>query len=888
VDEPYRIPAQEIIDFYKTDEKSGLTEDQVSDSITKYGKNVLPQEQYQSPLVLYIKQFANPLIPILLIAFVITVLLKEYTDAAVLFVTVVISVTLGFVQEYKAQQAVAALKKLTVPRAIVIRDGVSKEIDSSDIVPGDILVLREGMAVSCDARLIEANDLRTNESVITGEAMPVNKGVEVIDNDVITNDQVNMVFAGSTVVGGNGKAVVVGTGGLTQLGQIADSLNTVEKTKTPLQESLLKLSKLLVLLVLAVTIVLFVIGILRDHELYEMFLFAVALAVSVLPEGLVIAVTIALAYGMTVMAKRKAIVRNMMAVETLGSVTVVAVDKTGTITENKLSVSNYYVPGGGIDTTDEEAKDRINRLLTAVVLANNADLTEEGSVGDPLDIALLAWAEKFEFDPSVIRQSYKKLAELPFSSESRLMAVLAAHKTESGSSKPAIYIKGSPNEVIDRCSKEYLVDREVMLSASVKADIQGEVEKMANNGLKPLAIAYATPEAGQENLEMDDISSGLVFLGLIGFSDPLRAEAKESVEAIQRAGIRVMMLTGDHAVTASQIALQVGLNDPETVLVGQEIDAMSDEELKERLKKTNIYARVTPKHKLRLIGLLQELHEVVAMTGDGVNDAPALVKADIGVSMGVGGTDVARSASDMIILDNNIATIQAAVEEGRGIFDNVKKEVLFLLSTNVGEIFIMFIALVAGLPLPLYPTQILWLNLITDGVPATALIFEPKEEGIMQRKPRDKNHFILDRFGAVKVIVLGLGMAGISLFVYVFYSSKEGLEYARSVTLVVMAFAQLFNAYNIAAGGRSVFTKGIFSNRFLNYAIIVSAIMQLAVVQVPFMQNIFRTVPISITDWAVAIIASSGILIINEAIRLFSAYVSFSLKRSEKQDAVVS
>ncbi len=860
---PYQQTVQDLFNFYSVS-LNGLNESQVEEYREKYGANALPEEEYESALTLFLRQFANPLIPVLIFAFVVTVFLHEYIDASVLFITVLLSVVLGFFQEYKAQEAVAALKKLTTPKAIVMRDGKREEINSSDIVPGDILMLEEGMSITCDARLIKTVTLAVNESVITGESLSVEKTPEVVSEEVIINDQTNMVFAGSTVVRGNGVAIVVATGAATQIGQIATDISSIEKGQTPLQENLGRLSRLLVIGILIIMVFLFIIGLLRGHGFYEMFLFAVSLAVSVLPEGLVIAVTIALAVGMSRMAKRKAVVRNMMAVETLGAVTVIATDKTGTLTENKLSVKKLFA--NGHDIVDDFEKDKIEELLLSCTLANDAVLAQQDQhdLGDPLDIALLNWAKKVGEDIDKTRSTYKRIAELPFSNDYRLMAVKVIQTDDSDG--VYIFIKGSPKAVINRCGFEMVEGKVVRLSDQVREDALNEVRRMASERLKPLAIAYKKTSDAKENLDLEDIDNDLVLLGLVGFADPLRPEAVKAVKTVGKAGIRVLMLTGDHRLTASEIAKTVGIKNYQNILKGSDLDSMDDDTLREKLKVTNVFARVTPKHKLTIIRLLQEAGEVVAMTGDGVNDAPALASADIGVAMGEGGTDVARGASDMVILDNNFATIEAAVEEGRAIFDNIKKVLLYLLSTNVSEVALMVFALIFGFPLPLYPTQILWLNLVTDGLPDTALIFSPKEDDIMSRNPRDKNAFILDKWSMWQLVLLGSAMSFTAIGVFLYFYETHNLEYTRTVTLIVMAFMQLVNVFNIQAGRHSLFKSNVFKNKAVLYAFIFSALLQLSVVLVPPLQELFRTVPLALYDWGFVAVVSLSILVFNELI----------------------
>ncbi|MCA9392083.1 HAD-IC family P-type ATPase [candidate division WWE3 bacterium] len=857
----YNVSVADIFKHYNLDPKKGLNDAGVKSALEEFGLNRLPEEKVDTKFQIFLRQFTGPLIPVLVLAMFVTLFLKEFIDATVITITIAVSVVLSFIQEFKAQESVSALKKLTTPKANVLRSGQRIRIDSTELVPGDILLLEEGDAITADARLIVANNLGVDESVITGESQTVSKDVEVITEDVIVNDQDNMVFAGTSIVRGDGRAVVVATGANTQIGKIAKDVSVIEKGKTPLQISLERLGRWLLLIVGGVCIAVFGIGVLTGKDVFEMFLFAVSLAVSVLPEDLVVTVTIALAVGMTVMAKRKAIMRSLAAVETLGAVSVIATDKTGTLTFNKLTLQQVYVDGVRTKSFDDLHNNRsTDTFLQTALLANNAQISDGEGVGDPLDAALLNWMLLANLPVAKMRTEHERLAELPFSTDYRMMGVLSS----SDQSGKAYHLKGSPHEVLERCREEIFGGKVVNITDERRNEILTVVRDMASEGLKPLVFAYLQTGDTRNTLKFEDLPKDLVFTGVAGFADELRPEAKEAVALVQSADIRVLMLTGDHRLTASVIGRTIGISNSDEVLKGNELDTLSDDEIKERLKYTNVFARVTPHHKLMIIKLLQEMGDVVAMTGDGVNDAPALAHADIGVAMGEGGTDVARGASDMVILDNNFVTIKSAIEEGRAIFDNLKRVVAFLLSTNASEVFLMVTTLILGMPLPLYPTQILWLNLVTDGFPDAALIFGKKDPDILQRKPRNIHDFILDKPVLIQLFVLGTSMAFIGFVVFIFYEKTHGIEYARTATLIALAFLQLMNAYNIQGGFVSIFKTRVFSNRFLTYAVLFSAIIQVAVVEIGFLRGLFHTVPIAFVDWVILILASLLVVAVNE------------------------
>lgn len=861
--EYYQQSVSDLLDHFNINPNEGLDTNSADSLFQKYGPNTLPEGNKNGVWVILMRQFQNLMIPVLILAMVITGVMQEFVDAIVILITIAANIALGFFQEYRAQEAITALNNLTLPMAMAIRDGERVQISADRLVPGDVIWLSEGSMVSADARLIGLTDLQVDESVLTGESQGVSKQIECIQSAEIINDQNNMVFAGTIVTRGSGRGLVVETGARTQIGLIADDVKSAEWGLTPLQASLQRLTVWLVGVVTLISVIIFGLGVVKGEELLTMFLFVVSLAVSVLPEGLVIGVTVALAAGVTRMAKNKAVVRTLPAAEGLGAVSVIAVDKTGTLTQNLLQVREVFANGKAwLAEIPLAAESKIwHRFIQIISINNNAEISSEGKIlGDHLEGALVRWLSEKGIDVNTYRDAVESRRELPFSTDYRLMAVQGQVDNEE-----LLTIKGSPRQVVDRCAFVLVDDDELTLDHQARENIFRQVSKMASNGLKPIALAYSKNQIDDENLSVEAISDQLVFVGLVAFADAVRHGVADAVTSVQAAGVRVLMLTGDHRLTAASIAHEVGIKDADRVLKGTEIDGLDDAQLKERLAETNVFARVTPRHKLKIIQVLQSMGEVVAMTGDGVNDAPALVTADVGVAMGVGGTDVARAAADIILLDNDFSTIKLAIEEGRAIFDNIKKVTMYLLSTNASEVVLMVLGLISGLPLPLYPTQILWLNIVTDGLPDTALVFEPKDAEVLQRPPRDRGDFLLARPDIVWMSIMGVFMAGLAYLVFVFFLGIHGLQYARTATLVLLAFSQLFNVFNIHTTGRSLLKTAPFSNLVLIGAVIVSGLLQVAVVEIPILQQLFRTVALTGADWFILLGLSSLVWVVHEA-----------------------
>lgn len=734
----YQLSVKEILQELGTSE-NGLSDIEAKQRLEQYGPNKLVEEEKISKLKILLHQFTSPLIYILLIAGVVTSLLREYIDSGVIFAVVILNAIIGYIQEYKAEESVRALKKMVVPKAKVLREGKEREINSEDLVPGDIVLLASGSKVPADLRLAHAIELKIDEAMLTGESVPAEKITSAIKEERLTpGDQRNIAFMGTIAVTGRAKGIVVETGHKTVLGQIAEKVREVAAVKTPLQDKLERFAKLIGIVVLIFSAAVFFIGVTLGSKASEMFMVAVATAVSSIPEGLPVAVTIAMAIGVSRMARRNAIIRKLHAVETLGSTSVIGSDKTGTLTKNEMTVKLIYdgkhiyeVTGSGYEPKGEmlhdgipvEAREEKNlmHVLRIGFLCNESSVYEEDGRykvdGDPTEGALIVSAMKAQLSVEEEKEKYQQMAIIPFESERGFMSTLHRHR-----GKKFIFAKGAPEKMFDMC------DQSVVGNELDKKEISNIAADFAKDGLRVLAFAYKEAPNEMEELTHHGVESGLIFAGLQGMIDPPRPEVIEAIEGCRRAGIRVVMITGDHAITASAIARKIGINgDAAEVLTGREIEAMSDKELFSQAQKISVYARVSPQHKLRITRQLIEHGEIVAITGDGVNDAPALKAAHIGVAMGRGGTDVAKEASDMVIADDNFASIFAAVEEGRVVYDNIKKVTLFLISCGFGELITIIAAILMGLPIPYIPAQILWLNLVTNGLQDVALAFEPAE-----------------------------------------------------------------------------------------------------------------------------------------------------------------
>ncbi|HUF69142.1 MAG TPA: HAD-IC family P-type ATPase [Longimicrobiales bacterium] len=854
---------------------SGLTEDEAARRLTEFGRNEVEDERVDPRWVLLLRQFRDPLVYILLIAAAVTIALRHLTDTAVILAVVILNAVIGLIQELRAREAILGLARLSAPRAEVVRDGHIRTIPSAELVPGDLVVLTSGSRIPADLRLESVRDLEVDESALTGESVPARKSVDALTAEsLVPGDRKNIVFAGTVATRGRGRGLVVHTGLATELGRIALTIREVGTTATPLQEKTRRFGHQIGLAVVALSAIVVVAGLVRGMPPAEIFLAAVALAVSAIPEGLPVVLTVTLAIGVSRMARRNAIIRSLPAVETLGSTTVIGSDKTGTLTKNEMTVraiwargERYEVTGVGYalegrverggQAADAQADHALRMTLLAGVVASEADAGTggmDGSQGDPTEIALLVAAAKAGLSPADVRNEWRELDVLPFEPDRRFMATLVSGPGDT----PYLFLKGAPEVIAQRCSR--------IATASGDEDLQpGEIEaaaaSLSSQGLRVLAMAWQTTGATTiKEVELDDT---FIFAGLQGMEDPVRPEAVQAVAAAREAGIRVVMLTGDHVATARAIGRQLGLGGQDTpALEGRQIETLSDDELQHAIGSVDVYARVAPEHKLRLVHLLKDRGETVAVTGDGVNDAPALRAAHLGVAMGRTGTDVAREAADMILADDNFATITAAVEEGRIVFSNIRKVTFFLLSTAVGEVITILAALFAGLPLPFVAAQILWINLVTNGLQDVALAFEPGEPGLLKRPPRPASEGILTprlmrRLGAV-----GIVLAAGSLLAFLSTLDRTGdLDYARTVAMTQMVVFQFFHVFNCRSLDRSILAQSPFSNRFLFISFVAAASAHIAVLYVPALQLVFRTQPLDATAWATVVVVGTSVIL---------------------------
>ncbi len=946
--EYYQLEIDAAVAELKSDAEEGLTDQEAARRLAEDGPNKLPTGESISLLQVIISQFTNIMMVILLAAAAISYFLGDIKDVVVILVIVVLNAALGTYQEYQAEQALAALSAMQVPKVRVRRSGEVHQISAEDVVVGDLLLLQEGDRIPADGRLTLSRNLQIDESPLTGESVPVEKSVEAIsETNVGVGDRKNMAFMGTAVNYGRGEMVVTSIALNTELGRIASMLMGVEDTETPLQRQLNRLSVILVQGAVLVVVAVFILGLLRGLPIQEMLITAISLAVAAVPEGLPAIITISLSLGASRMVKRNALIRRLPAVETLGSVTMICSDKTGTLTKNEMTTTLLALPGHddvrvtGIGYTpegdfvtpegeeiDPSSDDSVERVLKAMALSTDAYLepNENGSydvVGDTTEGALLVAAQKVGWTRELLEEAMPRVAELPFSSERKAMTTIHNINEENenlfGRAEVIALTKGAPDRLLEWATFEHQPDEVRELTPARREAWKHEVDEMAAQGLRVLGVAYRSldrvPDEVKPEMERD-----LTLLGLVGILDPARPEARDAVSVARSAGIRPIMITGDHALTAEAIARDLGiLRNGERAITGAELEEMSDEEMAEALKKTSTFARVSPTHKLRLVKTLQGMDEVVAMTGDGVNDAPALKQADIGVAMGITGTEVSKGAADIVLTDDNFASIVAAVEEGRTIYDNIRKFVRYLLSSNVGEILVMFVAILIGMKIPLLATQILWVNLVTDGLPAIALGFEGAEKGVMKRKPRPKNESIFAHGLGRQIIFLAIVLGIVSLIGFIYghtaygmdpFSPSLGLEklsaqqlhdilledelvpadweslseadrvtlltihpdeggfesenpilaqalrIPRTIAFTVLAFGQMFHVAGLHAGDRESFFKSWFrKNMLLFWAVLSTFVLQLLVIYFPFLQATFETYPISLT----ALLVSTGL-----------------------------
>jgi Ca2+-transporting ATPase len=847
----------------------GLTVQEAKARLSECGPNVLKEPKKISALALFLEQFKSFLILILLLATAISVIIGEVVEGLIILSIVIMAAVLGFIQNFRAEKALQALKKMVAPLARVIRDGKEQEILAQELVPGDIILVNAGARLSADCRLLEAMSLKVDEAVLTGESVPVEKTAEAISQDVPLSERHNMLYTGTSVVYGRGKAIVVATGMQTEFGKIAASLEEIKEEKTPLQVSVDNLGKSLGILTLSICLLVGVLGILRGYPILKMFIWAVALAVAAVPEALPAVIIICLALGTRRMVKRNALVRRLSSVETLGSTSIICSDKTGTLTKGEMSVRKIFLNNTEIEVTGVGYEPRgefifqnsnlssggqdLDLLLKIGALCNDSQLTNEDGkwriLGDPTEAALMVAAYKRSLLKEDLNNEYPRIDEIPFSSERKIMTTIHRHQNHI-----LVFSKGAGEVILEKSRLDY----------EMKQKILNQLHNMAGEGLRTLAFAYKETPL---NLPKEEIERDLEFVGLVGMIDPPRQEVKEAVRICEKAGIKSIMITGDHLLTAKAVAKEIGILDKGLALTGDELDKLTDSELREKIKDIEVIARVSPLHKLRLVEAFQRNTDIVAMTGDGVNDSPALKKADIGVAMGITGTEVSKEASDLILLDDNFATIVNAVEEGRNIFKNTKNFFTYGLSCHIGEVLIMLVAILVGLPLPLVATQILWMNLITDGLPPLALSVEPITPEIMQQPPRGRK----EGFFTKRVVFFGIGIGaliaiqGIALLLY---GLKTSLVKAQTLVFCLITISEMFNAFNWRSDKVSLFKLGLFSNKPLILAVASTILLQILVVYMPFLQKPFHTTALNFIDWLWVIPLGSTTFIFMEVIKL--------------------
>ena len=882
----YRQSKEELLSNLNTDISSGLSSEEVNLRIEKYGTNELKEEKKKGFLSKIIAQFSDFLVLILIAAAIVSFVVGEEKDAIVILSIVIVNAFLGIYQEGKAEKSLDALKKMSSPNAKVIRNEKVYEVPSSNLVPGDIVLLDAGDIIPADLRLVESSNLKIEEASLTGESLPVEKSANInITDETSLGDRVNMAYMSTIITYGRGKGVVVGTGHDTEIGNIATMIQSFDDEVTPLQKQLNQLGKVLGLATIFICIAVFGIGLLQKRPVLDMFMVSISLAVAAIPEGLPAIVTIVLAIGMNKMVKKNAIVKRLLAVETLGSTTFICSDKTGTLTQNEMTVVKVYtdgkivdITGGGYDpsgefkigdkTIDHKDIGDLQTLLSMAALANDAELEKTDTaykvIGDPTEGSLVTLAGKGGILKSHINKEYPRIEEIPFDSDRKMMTTF--HKNYIPN-KIVSFTKGAPDIIINRCSKISMDGEVKEFTKNLKDDVLKINSDFSKTALRVLSFAYKEYDSLPQNISPELNEADMTFVGLVGMIDPARPEAREAIRHCKEAGIQTVMITGDYKETAFAIAKELGMVESmDQAMMGDELNNISDEELKEVVTKIKVYARVSPEHKVRIISALKANGEITSMTGDGVNDALALKRSDIGVAMGITGTDVAKNTADLILTGDNFTSIVSAVEEGRIIYSNIKKFVFFLLSCNIGEILLVLMSILLNLPVPLLPIQLLWLNLVTDSFPALALGVEKGEPDIMKINPRKPNEPILDKIMLKKIAFQSIAIAAASLLAF-----RWGLNHypnditkARTITFTTLILAELLRAYSSRSQKHTIFKLGLFTNKNLVYSTIFSFCLMLMVLYIPFLQPIFKTFSLGVLDWEIVLSFAFIPLIVGE------------------------
>ena len=882
---------KDVLKEFKAD-VNGLSNKEIEKRRKKYGLNELPKEKPLGKLTIFLSQFKSPLIYILLIAGFISLFLRDYIDAGVIFGAVILNTIIGFIQENKANNTLSKLKQLIKHKAFVLRNGHEIEISSGQLVPGDIIIIKAGNRMPADARIIEEDNLLVNEASLTGESVPVEKAIGVQKEGVSIADRKNMVYASTISVRGIGRAVVTATGRKTEIGKIASLVKETEDEKTPLQIRLSKFSNLLGIIIGVITVLVAAIGIFQGRAPFDMFIMGVALAVSAIPEGLIVAVTVILVLGMQRILKKKSLVRKLVAAETLGSTTVICTDKTGTLTEGKMHVAHIIIGEkefevGTLGSRQDSVEAKVVSLaLQTAMMCNDAvienpedELASWRIIGTPTDAALMSAAFQSGLNKEKLLKIEQKVGELPFDSDNKFM--ISLHKRKDG--KLILYEKGAPERLLGKSVNFYHHGKVYELTANERKKLNNNYNKLTSRGLRVIGVARRilppppTPpplrssrERGDEGNKIDwkSIDNNLTFIGFIAIKDPLRPEAKDTIKICRQAGIRPVVITGDHKLTAQTIAKEIGFKiKEENIVTGEVLDKMSDEKLESRVNKIDIYARVSPHHKLRIVQALQSRGEVVAMTGDGINDSPALKAADIGISLGTG-TDIAKEASDIVLLDNNFKTIVAAIREGRIIFANIRKVIIYLISDSFSEVILILGSILMGLPLAILPAQILWINIVNDGLPDFSLAFEKGAKGVMKRKPIKKNEPILNK--EMKIIIFGIGIVRdlliFGLFIYLFSGGME-VNYIRTMFFVLLGVKSLTGIFSLRDLNVPIWRLNPFSNLYLVGAVAVSFMLLVSAIYWAPLQKILSTVPLNFNSWILIFVVAATSIIMVEVIK---------------------
>ncbi|MCQ6339764.1 cation-translocating P-type ATPase [Bacillus cereus] len=874
---------QTLIDL-ETNEQHGLTDEIVSERLKQYGSNELATKQKRTLWQRIFAQINDVLVYVLIIAALISAFVGEWADASIIALVVVLNAVIGVVQESKAEQALEALKKMATPKAIVKRNGELKEIPSEHVVPGDIVMLDAGRYIPCDLRLIETANLKVEESGLTGESVPVDKDAIYHpsmqrDEQVPLGDQKNMAFMSTLVTYGRGVGVAVETGMNSQIGKIATLLHEADDDMTPLQKSLAQVGKYLGFVAVAICIVMFLIGFLQGRDTLEMFMTAISLAVAAIPEGLPAIVSIVLAIGVQRMIKQNVIIRKLPAVEALGSVTIICSDKTGTLTQNKMTVTHFYSD----NTYDRLESLNVNNdaqrlLLENMVLCNDASYNNESQTGDPTEIALLVAGTTFNMQKDHLEKIHERVNEVPFDSDRKMMSTVHTYDESYYS-----MTKGAIDKLLPRCTHIFKNGKIEILTDSDKNQILEAAGAMSQEALRVLSFAFK--QYNSNDVDINHLEKNLIFIGLVGMIDPPRTEVKDSIKECKKAGIRTVMITGDHKDTAFAIAKELGIAEEiSEIMIGTELDNISDTELASKINHLNVFARVSPEHKVKIVKALRAKGNIVSMTGDGVNDAPSLKQADVGVAMGITGTDVAKGAADVVLTDDNFSSIVKAVEEGRNIYRNIKKSILFLLSCNFGEIIALFLAILLGWATPLRPIHILWVNLITDTLPALSLGVDPEDPDVMKEKPRHAKESLFS--GSVPFLIFnGVIIGLLTLIAFIagakFYTGDtnlfplfperiddDALLHAQTMAFVVLSFSQLVHSFNLRSRTKSIFSIGIFTNKYLVFSLLIGVLMQVCIISIPPLANIFGVHALTMRDWGFVLLLSIIPLIVNEIIKL--------------------